>query len=1285
MVSEDKGNEKKLIDVYNSVGGRARKRILLTTSAAPAQAPFSTSEKRPPIGIGFLISVLRNAGHEVSFIDNYLKPTNFIETGYLQKNNIEYIGIYINTICFRDTLRMLHKIQYLRKTGQWQGKIIVGGPHTTVAQGTIPEFVDYVVQGEGENAILDIVEGKVTQRIVNYPRIENLDALPMPAWDCFARLPYDWSAKFFDEKPVFTMNTSRGCPFRCTFCSVGSIWGKKYTYFSAERIVSDIEYLIKNYGARGIYFREDNFTLNKSRLERFCNLIIEKGINISWACESRVSNLDRDVIELMSRAGLKGFYFGVESGSQRILDLLHKDITVEQIKNAFNWCHEFNIKAAASVIVGVPGETEADRQKTNELLNEIKPDTVWTNVFVGIPNSSLYQCVLKDRLYEYIDDRGLVYLQGHNYRAGRYYNNGLNAFIPDEEKRKDMANKPRISVLISVHNTESYIEEALRSIYNQTCQDFEVVIIDDASTDGTSEILLKMKDRRTVIYRNSVNRGLTKSLNIGLKLCRGEYVARMDADDISHPQRFERQVKFLEENPDCAAVGSWCYRIDADGKIHGAYDRRPTSPEDIKNRLLAGNCIAHTTAMIRKAAFVKIGGYNDKYMYAQDHDLWLRLSEVADLWNIEEYLVGLRFWPGNITAIKRDQQDKFSRLAIQEALVRRDISELPTAGGGIKCCNHQGSYQPKFSIVMANYNNGKYIAEAIESVLKQTFNDWELIIVEDCSSDNSLEVIGKYLDDSRVRLVQHKHNQGYTASLKTGIANMRSDYFGILDSDDCLTLSAIEIMYSAHVRLPDTGLIYSQFMSCDEKLVPRQIGFGAAIPPGKTDLDNHVATALRTFKKRDYLKTSGYDEDILYAEDRDICYKMEEVTKLKFINQCLYLYRELPNSQSRDPAKAFIGRQLREKARVNALIRRGLLPSLNKEQTGKTVTAGQYNVKDRYKFTKEVVDLQAEPVVSVIMPAYNAADYIAKAISGVLNQTYKNFELIVINDGSTDQTENIILSFNDQRIKYSRQENHGLAATHNTGIRKSAGEFVIKLDADDMMTPDFIERHIAEFERHTEADLVYCDDLLIDERNQPVRVINRPEYSDRKQLIRDLFRCGFPVVPFRTCIRKNVFDKIGYFDESLRVAEDYDMMRRFVKHGLRVHHLPAALYLRRIASDSLSRKFSVEKAKSHFDIVKRYSDTFACEELFPDVDWNKIAPEKRKMQAKCLSAVTCFTIGQSYVKTAPVYAKTAFDQACSELNECFRMDQANPLVQQLLRKYEALRTHCEQAVQEAVY
>jgi len=396
--------------------------ILFTTSAAPEKSPFFTREKRPPLGLGSLISIVRNKGHKVFFIDNYLMPSNFIEEGYLQNNRIDFVGIYANTICYRDALRMINAIEGLRKRNLWQGKIIIGGPHTSVALDTIPDCVDYIVQGEGENAIMDIIDDKMKERIVRKERIENLDLLPFQPWDIFSRLPYDYTCSWMDAKPVYTMNTSRGCPFDCSFCSVRSIWKRKYTCFSADKIILEIEYLIKDYNAKGIYFREDNFTLNMKRTAEFCQKLISKNISIHWACETRVDTLTEDLIKLMSKAGCKAFYLGIESGSQDVLNALNKAITIKQVEDCVRLSKKYGIRTNCSFIVGTPMERYRDYLQTKRLINRLKPYSHSFNIFVGIPVSQLYTHILENNLYEHIDDIGLVYLPGYDIKTRFFYN-----------------------------------------------------------------------------------------------------------------------------------------------------------------------------------------------------------------------------------------------------------------------------------------------------------------------------------------------------------------------------------------------------------------------------------------------------------------------------------------------------------------------------------------------------------------------------------------------------------------------------------------------------------------------------------------------------------------------------------------------------------------------------------------------------------------------------------------------------------------------------------------------
>jgi radical SAM superfamily enzyme YgiQ (UPF0313 family) len=405
--------------------------ILMMTSAAPKMAAFSSDEKRPPLGLGFLISVLKNDGHQVHFEDNYLQRGNLLETDFLTKHKIDFVGIYANTICYQSSLSMFRKLQSLRETKKWDGKIIVGGPHTSVGIDTIPDFVDYIVVGEGEVSLLEIVNGKEENRIVYGKKVADLDSLPIPAWEEFIYRPYTWKDPWVNSFPVYTFNTSRGCPFSCSFCSVKSVWGKTYRCMSAERIVSDIKHMIKHYGMRAAYFREDHFTLKKSRVIEFCELLLKNNIQIDWMCETRVDQLaDLEYQKLMARTGCKLFYIGVESGSPRMLEYFKKNETVDQFIESFRISKEVGIKTYASFVVGAPTETKEDIRATEKLISKIKPDYCMKNIYVGMPGSELYDYVLDNKLYEYEDENNVLYLEGHNKRVNKYYHGNPYFKIP---------------------------------------------------------------------------------------------------------------------------------------------------------------------------------------------------------------------------------------------------------------------------------------------------------------------------------------------------------------------------------------------------------------------------------------------------------------------------------------------------------------------------------------------------------------------------------------------------------------------------------------------------------------------------------------------------------------------------------------------------------------------------------------------------------------------------------------------------------------------------------------
>ena len=209
-----------------------------------------------------------------------------------------------------------------------------------------------------------------------------------------------------------------------------------------------------------------------------------------------------------------------------------------------------------------------------------------------------------------------------------------------------------------------------------------------------------------------------------------------------------------------------------------------------------------------------------------------------------------------------------------------------------------------FSILMANYNNGKFIKEAINSVISQTYSAWELIIADDCSTDDSVKIIKSFLNDKRIKLIRHNKNIGYGGALRTAAYNANNTIFAILDSDDKFHETALEVMVNAYQNNPEYGFIYSTMWNCDSELKNCVINkdIGKIIPANKTFFKIRIAH-FKTFRKDAYNKTSGFDESQKRAVDKDLIFKLEEVTKFKFIDIPLYYYRHHESGMSQENNK----------------------------------------------------------------------------------------------------------------------------------------------------------------------------------------------------------------------------------------------------------------------------------------------------------------------------------------------------------------------------------------------
>ena len=208
--------------------------------------------------------------------------------------------------------------------------------------------------------------------------------------------------------------------------------------------------------------------------------------------------------------------------------------------------------------------------------------------------------------------------------------------------------KPTISVLMGVYNEEDYVAKAIMSVMEQTYKPFEFIIVNDGSTDKTADILKEAAKRFPEIkIINKNNSGLTKSLNFGLNQCTGDYVARLDGNDIALPERFEKQVEFLNNNPDHAVVGTWRIEFWEDGTPERKI-RLPVTNSEIQRTLVKTSCLGHSTVMV-VGDVLREFRYDKKFCTSQDNELWGRIGKYYKLANIPEYLTRILRKDGSVT------------------------------------------------------------------------------------------------------------------------------------------------------------------------------------------------------------------------------------------------------------------------------------------------------------------------------------------------------------------------------------------------------------------------------------------------------------------------------------------------------------------------------------------------------------------------------------------------------------------------------------------------------------
>ncbi len=379
----------------------------------------------PPLGIAGLAAAVRLKGHPVAVLD--CPALGLGEDEGLRRvleSRSRYVGFSATTMSIASAASLARRV-----SGADERRVVLcGGTHMNAAPDRTMRrfpFVDYGFVGEAEESLalfleaapgrrpgaegVDRVDGLLFRdgdRVLATglkPGLKDMDSLPFPAWDLLPRLPdhYRPAPNSYRRLPCGSIVTSRGCPEKCAFCDT-SVAGVRIRGFSPGYMIEMIRELQARYGIREIIFHDDVFTLYRKRCVEFCERVISEGLRFTFSCISRVDRVDPELLRLLAEAGCWQIAYGIESGSERILDFLKKGTTLGQVRQSLSWTRQAGIRTRGYVMLGVPTETAETIEKTIDFIRTIDLDDFHCSYFTPMPGTAMAREAR--RFGEYDDD-----------------------------------------------------------------------------------------------------------------------------------------------------------------------------------------------------------------------------------------------------------------------------------------------------------------------------------------------------------------------------------------------------------------------------------------------------------------------------------------------------------------------------------------------------------------------------------------------------------------------------------------------------------------------------------------------------------------------------------------------------------------------------------------------------------------------------------------------------------------------------------------------------------------
>lgn len=661
-------------------------------------------------------------------------------------------------------------------------------------------------------------------------------------------------------------------------------------------------------------------------------------------------------------------------------------------------------------------------------------------------------------------------------------------------------NSPLVSVLIPTYNRGQYLRESIASALSQSVSPFEIVVVDDGSDDNTPNIVAAFHDPR-LRYVRKEHSGAPATRNRAVQEAKGEFLLWIDSDDILLPNTLEIYYETLKKFPDADVIYGHLMITDEKLNVQAplTYTDWYGRDHDLVPRLLQGNCVPNPGSMIKATCYEKTGLYNEEFPRAHDYEWWSRLALNAKLKHCGQFVVLYRWHDSNLSGGDRRKDLSYEAKIARNLLAKFKLKDL----------------YPKIDWGIISNDQAEAVAKLRTSSLLLNLDDHEnalKYLQEGCEHFRKF-VNCKTINESQFH-GEAKENQE-THKNKTPTVEAASQLISrkYLEKNDNTT--------SGRYKFAD-----AHFKPVESLLRQNRVGDALQLIDLTLDAEPLYEPAINKLR-------------LFYEKLNPDFQREREQRVIEIINQV-----------SGDPVK--LQRELLKLVQFNEAPRAMILTK-SLLMRGSSVNLPPRDISN--------------PDVSVIIPLYNLGMYLPEALNSVRKQTNPNWECIIVNDESTDNSaeiaQSLIDEYNDPRIRLVHQHNKGLSAARNTGIRIAIGEFLVTLDPDDSITPDYFSVAVEALRKHSDLGWVYPITLQYGAVN---RFWSFRAFDPLKLIARNINPC-------HAMQRKALWDDVGgYNEQMLKGYEDWDYWLSAYEKGWKAERISQIMLLYRKRKSSMLKE-----------------------------------------------------------------------------------------------------------------